>query len=246
LRSVLLIVLSFLLVSCEPQGIPVFQKNVPPLANETIRKVISSDSSELERMFVLNGLLNIHEFDTNIRVLLFYNTDRNFLGRNLYQGLNKCYLPCEVAIKLGNAQKFLKEEFPLYNLIVFDATRPHHIQKMMWDSLKMETKEKYSYVARPEEFSLHNYGAAVDVGIIGENHLLLDMGTPFDYFGELAQPKLEEQNLANGSLDSIAHRNRLLLRRVMMRAGFNPIPSEWWHFNACTKVYASANLKLIE
>jgi D-alanyl-D-alanine dipeptidase len=38
----------------------------------------------------------------------------------------------------------------------------------------------------------------------------------------------------------------MLLRKVMMRAGFNPITSEWWHFNACTKVYAAKNFVLIE
>jgi D-alanyl-D-alanine dipeptidase len=204
------------------------------------------DSSYYEKQFVRSGLENIKSMDTNIRVLLLYNTDKNFLGKDFYKGLEQCYLPCEVAIKLSNAQKYLKAEFPLYNLIVFDATRPAHIQKMMWDSLKMHPVEKYNYVARPDELSLHNYGAAVDVSIISENGILLDMGTPFDFFGELAQPKLELQHLNEGKLSKPAYCNRMLLRKVMMRAGFNPITSEWWHFNACSKVYAAKNYTLIE
>lgn len=175
-----------------------------------------------------------------------YNTNVNFLGRSFYNGLDQCYLNCETATKLNNAQKLLKRQFPYYNLIVFDAARPAHIQKMMWDSLKMNPVVKYDYLARPDELSLHNFGAAVDVSIIGENGVLLDMGTPYDYFGELAQPKMEMDLYANGKLRKSSLFNRLLLRNTMIQSGFYPITSEWWHFNACNKEYAAANYILIQ
>lgn len=203
------------------------------------------DSSEYEKLFVRNGLVNICEFDKDIRVVLLYNTESNFLGKSFYKGLNQCYLTCDVATKLNHAQKILKQEHPFYNLIVFDATRPSHIQKMMWDSLKMKPIDKYNYVARPDELSLHNFGAAVDVGIINENGVLLDMGTSFDFFGELAQPKLENEMYSQGKLSKEAYKNRLKLREIMKKAGFTPITSEWWHFNACTKLFAAENYTLI-
>lgn len=203
------------------------------------------DSSEFEKLFVRNGLVNICEFDQDIRVVLLYNTENNFLHKNFYKGLDQCYLHCEAATKLNIAQKLLKQEYPFYNLIVFDAARPSHIQKMMWDSLKMRPAEKYNYVAKPDELSLHNLGAAVDVGIINENGHLLDMGTPFDFFGELAQPKLENEMYAAGKLSKEAYKNRLILRSIMKKAGFYPITSEWWHFNACSKLYAAENFTLI-
>jgi D-alanyl-D-alanine dipeptidase len=203
------------------------------------------DSSEYEKLFVRNGLVNINEFDRDIRVVLLYNTDRNFLGKSFYKGLDQCYLHCDAATKLNYAQKLLKQEHPFYNLIVFDASRPSHIQKMMWDSLKMKPVDKYNYVARPDELSLHNFGAAVDVGIINENGVLLDMGTPFDFFGELAQPKLENEMFYAGKLSKDAYKNRLKLREIMRKAGFTPITSEWWHFNSCTKLYAAENYNLI-
>ena len=184
--------------------------------------------------------------DSNIRVCLMYNCDKNFIGKSFYKGLDQCYLPCEVATKLNNAQKYLKQQFPLYNLIVFDATRPAHIQKMMWDSLKLHPLVKYDFLARPDEISLHNYGAAVDVSIIGENGKVLNMGTEFDYFGDLARPSLEPELFAAGKLSKEAYCNRLLLRKVMVQAGFYPITSEWWHFNACNKTYAAINYKLID
>lgn len=99
----------------------------------------------------------------------------------MYEGLTECYLPCEVAIKLCNAHYYLKQAFPDYNIIVFDAVRPLHIQKQMWEELKMPAAQKINYLAHPNDISLHNYGAAVDVGIIGNNDVLLDMGTPFDF-----------------------------------------------------------------
>jgi D-alanyl-D-alanine dipeptidase len=210
------------------------------------KKTLERDSSIFEKQFVRCGLVNITGFDTNIRVVLLYNTDKNFIGKMFYGGLDQCYLPCEVATKLNNAQKYLKADFPFYNLIVFDATRPLHVQKMMWDSLKMDPAEKYNYIARPDQYSLHNYGAAIDLGIINENGVLLDMGTSFDHFGELAQPKMEAELFQNGRLSKTAYNNRLVLRKIMMRAGFNPITSEWWHFNACTKVYAAENYTLVE
>ena len=168
-------------------------KAVPDKIDTISEESFVRDSSEYEKLFVRNGLVNINEFDPDIRVVLLYNTDKNFLGKSFYKGLDQCYLHCDAATKLNHAQKLLKKEHPFYNLIVFDACRPSHIQKMMWDSLKMKPVDKYNYVARPDELSLHNFGAAVDVGIINENGVLLDMGTPFDFFGELAQPKMENE-----------------------------------------------------
>lgn len=70
------------------------------------------DSYNYEKLFVKTGLVNICKLDSNLRVVLMYNSDKNFLGKNLYKGLNRCYLPCEFATKLNNAQKLLKQQFP--------------------------------------------------------------------------------------------------------------------------------------
>lgn len=204
------------------------------------------DSGFLEKYLVSKGLINIHSLDSSIRVKLLYSTSNNFLNRNIYRGLENCYLPCEVAIKLCNAQFFLKQDYPEYNLIVFDAARPLYIQKEMWDSLGIPAQKKINYLAHPNETSLHNYGAAVDVGIIGNNHLLLDMGTGFDCFDSLSQPKQEMHFFQNHRLSAQQLMNRLILRRVMEKAGFTPITSEWWHFNATNKVTAAYKYELIQ
>jgi D-alanyl-D-alanine dipeptidase len=48
-----------------------------------------------------------------------------------------------------------------------------------------------------------------------------------------------------GKLSKDAYKNRLKLREIMKKAGFTPITSEWWHFNACTKLFAAENYNLI-
>ncbi len=240
-------VLSLLIWSCttntNPKNIATKQE---PILQLTKAKTKTYDTSALERLFISKRLVNINSLDSNIRVVLHYSTSHNFLNKDLYHGLKNCYLPCEVAIKLSNAEQFLNSQYPNYHLIVFDAVRPLHIQKQMWDELDMPAKDKINYLAHPSDISLHNYGAAVDVGIIGDNDVLLNMGTAFDFFGELSEPKREKEFVENGKLSQEALNNRLLLRTVMMKAGFTTITSEWWHFNATNKVTAAARYELIE
>lgn len=205
-----------------------------------------ADTSELERYLISRQLVNVQELEPAIRVDLLYATDRNFLHKVIYKDLNKCYLPCQVAIKLCNADYFLNRAYPQYHIVVFDAVRPLHIQQQMWDELDMPAWKKINYLANPADISLHNYGAAVDVGIILENDSLLDMGTAFDSFNELSQPKYEARFLAEGSLSQEAYNNRLILRRAMLRAGFSMMYTEWWHFNATNKTTAAARYGLIE
>lgn len=205
-----------------------------------------ADTSALERYLLSKQLVNVQDEEPGIRVALAYATEQNFLHKVVYKDLNRCYLPCQVAIKLCNAEYFLNRDYPQYHLVVFDAVRPLHIQQQMWDELDMPDWKKINYLANPADISLHNYGAAVDVGIITEGDTLLDMGTAFDTFSELSQPKYEARFLQDGSLTQEAYQNRLLLRRAMLRAGFSMMHTEWWHFNATNKATAAVRYGLIE
>jgi D-alanyl-D-alanine dipeptidase len=207
----------------------------------------TGDTSYIETIFKNYDLIDIRSLDTSIVVDLKYADTANFLKINLYGGLRKAYLNCETAIKLCNAQYFLKAEHPGYSLVVFDAARPLRVQQMMWDSLKLDSSLKYSYLAPPLQTSLHNYGCAVDLSILDlKNKRLLDMGTDFDHFGKLSQPAYEWYFLKDSVLSRGAHANRLLLRDVMKRAHFRSIPSEWWHFSICSKEEAVLRFKLIK
>jgi D-alanyl-D-alanine dipeptidase len=86
----------------------------------------------------------------------------------------------------------------------------------------------------------------VDVSIADENGELLDMGTEYDYFGEEAQPELEGKMLAEKKLTAHQVENRKLLRSIMKKAGFRVLPSEWWHFNSCSREEARKKYRVVE
>jgi D-alanyl-D-alanine dipeptidase len=212
---------------------------------------VKSDSvvgivSDLEKQLRALGLVNIHDLDSSINVDLKYSTLDNFIGLDVYGNFDKCFLQQDVAIKLVAAEKYLKTKFPTYSLVVFDAVRPLHIQQKMWDTIALPPGEKIKYLSNPKHFSLHNYGAAVDISIVDENGMQLDMGTPFDFFGEKAHPIKEQEFLATGELTKNEISNRQTLRNVMRSAGFFGIQTEWWHFNSCTREVAATKYQIVE
>ena len=81
--------------------------------NNDFLPIFVNDSCALEKLFVSKGLININSIDMSIRVSLHYSTSHNFLKKPLYKGLQDCYLPCEVAIKLSNAHYFFETTIPL-------------------------------------------------------------------------------------------------------------------------------------
>ncbi len=206
----------------------------------------NSSPGELEIALINAGLVNIRKLNPAIMVDLKYASTDNFLEENFYGELRHCYLQPEVAMMLSKAQQYLKDLDPKLNLLVYDGARPRRVQYLFWNALNMPDEEKGKYVANPEEGSIHNYGAAVDLTLANEEGRPLDMGTGYDFFGELAYPSKEKELLTNGDLTKEQIRNRQMLRGVMMRAGFKPIKTEWWHFNAVSVEEAQEKFKIIE
>ena len=58
----------------------------------------------------------------------------------------------------------------------------------------------------------------------------VDMGGPFDYFGELSHPDYK-------GISPEQYDNRMTLQQVMVRNGFEPINCEWWHFTLKNEPY---------
>ena len=114
----------------------------------------------------------------------------------------------------------------------------------MWNRVKGTQQEEY--IANPVEGSNHNFGMAVDLSILDENGQPLDMGTRFDDFAELSQPRLEEKFLSAQKLSREHHNNRLLLRTCMEQSGFHQFSTEWWHFDALPRVKILTEYKIVE
>ena len=89
------------------------------------------------------GFVNISELDPTIHIELMYTRSDNFTGEILYDDLKEAYLHPDAAHALMQAQKELKQSYPSYSLIVYDAARPMSVQKKMWNVVKGTSKFKY-------------------------------------------------------------------------------------------------------
>ena len=240
--------LIFVLIGCQAA-------REEPAGNAVVRDSVSASVATLpdatkvdplEQSLVDEGLVNVQSLDSTLLVDLRYSTTNNFVGVDVYGELEHAYLQAEPARRLARANTYLKERAPDYTLYVFDAVRPRRVQQILWDTLDYPEKEKPKYVADPQEGSIHNYGAAVDLTIADADGQPLDMGTEFDYFGVLAYPTKEEAMLTQGKLTAEQIANRRLLREVMTQAGFTPIQTEWWHFNAFSRKEADRRYGIVE
>lgn len=175
------------------------------------------------------GVVSIADMP-GVSIDLRYRTSRNFMGQDLYLEYEGHYLHKDAAVKLEKAAEILSRERPGWKLRIYDALRPREIQKKMWQKVKGTSSSRY--VADPREGSGHNYGMSVDATLEDEHGREADMGTAFDDFTPLAQPRNEAMYLRNGKLTREQYDNRQLLRRVMKQAGFGSLLQEWWHFNA--------------
>jgi D-alanyl-D-alanine dipeptidase len=193
------------------------------------------------------GLVEVQQAIPGILVELKYATTDNFMHKNVYGCLQKAYLQKEVVARLKKAQDYLSASHPGYHLLIYDATRPLSKQWDLWNALpQYPPKVRRNYVANPAEHSIHNYGSAVDLTVADEQGRPLDMGTPFDFFGEMAYPSREKVLLASGKLTKEAYNNRLILRKAMVRGGFMPIEYEWWHFNAFSRAEAKRRFAVLK
>ena len=124
-----------------------------------------------------------------------------------------------------------------YRLKIWDAYRPQmavdHFVRWAKDPNDTRMKEYFypdlekdqlfpqGYIM---EYSGHTRGSTVDLTLFDmATGKEVDMGGPFDYFGELSHPDYR------GITDE-QYENRMFLQRMMVRNGFEPIDCEWWHF----------------
>jgi D-alanyl-D-alanine dipeptidase len=161
-------------------------------------------------------LVPLHSMLPDLLTDVRYATANNFTGRILYphDTLSARRLVVErlvVAQRLAHAKGL--------QLKVFDAYRPLSIQRLMWSILPDER-----YVADPAKGSRHNRGCALDLTLCTMDGAELDMGTGYDEFTEKAAATYT-------GLPEHVLRNRQTLLQIMNDAGFDVLPTEWWHYD---------------
>ncbi|MEL6546978.1 MAG: M15 family metallopeptidase [Myxococcota bacterium] len=190
-------------------------------------------------------LVDVTELDSRWVLDIRYATTDNFTGQVLYPTA-RCLLRPAVAQMLVQAQGYLDEKHPGFVFRLKDCYRPQSVQRAMWEVVKGTPDQ--SYVANPysKTGSVHNYGAAVDLTLNGPDGKEADMGTPYDSFQKLAQPRHEPRFLAQGKLTQAQLDNRLRLRAAMRHGGFRIIRNEWWHFDALQGAALRKRYKILD
>lgn len=163
-----------------------------------------------------DDFIDLEKMNPSLVMDIRYATTNNFTEQVLYP-LAKCYLRKSVALKLDEVQKKLQKQG--LGLKIYDGYCPLSIQQKLWDIVPDDR-----YVAPPKLGSKYNRGAAVDLTLVDAEGKELEMPTPFDTFDKAAHRDCFD--LKTSVID-----NRVLLEKVMVEAGFIPLPTEWWHFD---------------
>lgn len=165
-----------------------------------------------------------------------YFSDNNFIGRPI-KGYHaaQCIITKQAGAALAKAQEELLAKGMSFK--VFDCYRPATAVQdfIAWSKVADDQKMKkiyYPNVNKADFFKLgyvaeksgHTRGSTVDLTIVKlPEKAELGMGTPFDYMDELSHS-------LNPAITGDARSNRLMLRELMIKAGFEPYEFEWWHF----------------
>ena len=135
------------------------------------------------------------------------------------------------------------------DLKIYDAYRPqrgvdHFVRwgKELDDTLMKryfypnEVKDSLFIKDYIAEHSGHSRGSTLDLTLFDmRTEKEVDMGGTFDWFGSESHPDCGGDPTTgsyrpNDTITATQFANRMLLREVMMRHGFKPYESEWWHF----------------
>ncbi len=190
-----------------------------------------------------SGFVLLSDFVPDIVQEIRYYSTYNFIGDRI-DGYEE---PCALLTKeAARALKSVSKEMMVqgYRLKVFDAYRPACAVKhfVLWGIEDQDIRMKpyfYPKLEKEEVFargyiakqSSHSRGSAVDLTLLDmRTGKEVDMGGPFDLFDELSHP--DYQGITGEQFE-----NRMMLQRVMLRSGFQPIDCEWWHFSLKDEPY---------
>ena len=189
------------------------------------------------------GFVDMGEFLADVQIEARYAGHGNFIGVPIdgYQA-EKVLLTQETADALLAVQLELRQVG--MGLKLFDGYRPQravdHFVRWAQDPEDETMKSVYypqvdksqlfdqGYIA---EQSGHSRGSAVDLTMVSlDTGDELDMGTRWDYFDQRSAP-------ASPEISPQQRARRMLLQITMMKHGFEPLDTEWWHFNLRDEPY---------
>ncbi|MBO6281780.1 MAG: M15 family metallopeptidase [Alphaproteobacteria bacterium] len=170
-----------------------------------------------------------------------YYSPNNFTG-NKIDGYKapRAYLTKAALTALAKAAEDLRTQG--YRLLIWDSYRPQKAVDnfVKWINDPEDTGDKTFYPALQKSDLLagnyimaksgHTRGSTVDLTIIKKDGGFVDMGGTFDLFSEVSHPDYAD------ATEEQKH-NRQILHNAMIKAGFQGIDSEWWHFTLKDEPY---------
>jgi D-alanyl-D-alanine dipeptidase len=170
-----------------------------------------------------------------------YYSSNNFTG-NKIDGYKapRAYMTKKALAALKIAADDLRAQG--YRLLIWDSYRPQkavdNFVKWINDPSDPGDKSFYPKLEKDDLIagvyimpkSGHTRGSTIDLTIITKDGGFVDMGGTFDLFSEVSHPDYKK-------LTKKQKKNRKILRDAMVKAGFNPLDSEWWHFTLKDEPY---------
>ena len=209
------------------------------------------------------GFVHVAEAIPDAILEVRYYSTYNFIGDRI-RGYER---PTPMlTVEAAEALKAVSDELipQGYRLKIYDTYRPqravdHFVE---WSHKADDTRMKrYFYpdldktVLFPQGYiaakSGHSRGSTVDLTLFDMNtEKEVDMGGTFDWFGPESHPdwggnpetkqftgKFPADTPAERKINEFQFRNRMLLRSVMLKHGFKPVDTEWWHFTLTDEPY---------
>ena len=190
-----------------------------------------------------SGFVSIGEAIPDVLLDIRYYSSFNFIGERIdgYEA-PAALLTREAAAALKAVSDEAKGLG--YRLKIFDAYRPQkavdhfvrwakdpgdtRMKQYFYPELDKKSIIPQHYIA---EHSGHSRGSTVDLTLFDMTvQQDIDMGGTFDWFGEKSHPDY-------AGVSETQHANRMLLQKFMVKHGFRPLASEWWHFTLENEPY---------
>lgn len=185
-----------------------------------------------------------------IQEIRYYST-YNFVGDRIDGYEEPCALMTKEAaeaLKKASDEAISKG----YRLKIYDAYRPQRavdnfvswaedlddtrMKKYFYPDLDKSVLFDQGYIAAK---SGHSRGSTVDLTLFDMNtEKEVDMGGTFDYFGIESHPDYKGKDLSKQQ-----YKNRMILKKIMVGNGFEPLETEWWHFTLKDEPYPDTFFK---
>lgn len=212
-----------------------------------------------------DNFVNLHDIIPQIQIDIRYASVHNFVGRRIKgykmpiclftkQATQALKKPEQELLAMGLTFKVYDCYRPITAVDDFaqwaDDTKNTKTQAEFYPNQNKSTLFKNGYISF---YSAHSRGSTLDLTIVPLGSKItpyknqfqtsceapqnqrfpdnsLDFGTSFDCLSELSHPE-------NKTLSPQVRANRLLLRNLMINAGFKPLSTEWWHFSLVNEPY---------